>query len=142
MAPSKYKKCQQAFPRVRKTQKGQMRTQRQGVRSTKTQQSTRAFTPEEATSVQTPIPKKKDIFIKIYSPKNTMYTDQTGKFPYSSSRGNNYHRIIHETDWASTWVEVMKNRPEGEMIKARRPGLFFITSTHVEAQSFSSIIIW
>ena len=52
-----------------------------------------------------------------------MYKDQTGKFPHSSSRGNNYQMIIHEIDGASTWVEVMKNRTEGEMIEARRRGL-------------------
>ena len=50
---------------------------------------------EESTSVQTPIPKKKEFFIKIYSSKNTMYTDQTGKFPHLSSQGNNYQMIIH-----------------------------------------------
>ena len=31
--------------------------------------------------------------------------------------------IIHEIDGASTWVEVMKNRTEGEIIEARRRGL-------------------
>ena len=31
--------------------------------------------------------------------------------------------IIHEIDGASTWIEVMKNITEGEMIKARRRGL-------------------
>ena len=31
--------------------------------------------------------------------------------------------IIHEIDRASTWVEVMKNRTEREMIKARHQGL-------------------
>ena len=41
-----------------------------------------------------------------------MYTDQTGKFPHSSSQGSNYQVIIHEIDGASTWVEVIKNRTE------------------------------
>ena len=100
-----------------------MRTQRQGVRSTKTQQPTRDFTPEEATPVQTPIPKKKEIFISIYSPKNTMYTGQTGKFPHASIRGNNYQMVIHEIYGASTWIEVMKKRTEGEIIEARSRGL-------------------
>ena len=31
--------------------------------------------------------------------------------------------IIHEIDGASTWVEVMKNRTEGETIEARRRGI-------------------
>ena len=52
-----------------------------------------------------------------------MFTDQTGKFPQSSSRGNNYQMIIHEIDGNSTWVEPMKNRTEGEMILARRRAL-------------------
>ena len=52
-----------------------------------------------------------------------MYTDQTRKFPHSSSRGNNYLMIIHEIYGASTWVEIMNNRTEGGLIKARRRGL-------------------
>ena len=52
-----------------------------------------------------------------------MYTDQTGKFPHSSSQGRNYQMIIHDIYGASTWVEVMNNRTEGEMIKARFRGL-------------------
>ena len=52
-----------------------------------------------------------------------MYTDQTGKFPHSSSRGNNYLMIIHEIYGASTWVEIMKNIIEGGLIEARRRGL-------------------
>ena len=31
--------------------------------------------------------------------------------------------IIHEIDGASTWVEVMRNRTEGEIIEARRRSL-------------------
>ena len=65
-----------------------------------------------------PILNKKDMFITIYSPKNTMYTHQTGKLTHSSSRGYNYQMTIHEIDGASTWVEVMKNITEGEMIEA------------------------
>ena len=52
-----------------------------------------------------------------------MYTDQKGKYPHSSSRDNHHQMIIHEIDGASTWVEVMKNRTEGEKIEARRQGL-------------------
>ena len=59
-----------------------------------------------------------------------MYTDQTGKLPHSSTQGSNYQIIIYEIDGASTWVEVMKNRPEGEMIEARRRGLKNETTGH------------
>ena len=92
-----------------------MRLQRQGVRSTKIQQSTR--------SLPVPIVKKKDIFISLYNPRNTIYTDQTGQFPHASSRGYNHQMIIHDIDGNSTWVNLMKNRSQGEMIRARRAAL-------------------
>ena len=44
------------------------------------------------------IKKKKDIFITTYNPRDTMFTDQTSKFPQSSSRGNNYQMVVHEID--------------------------------------------
>ena len=97
------------FPESKETQKGHMKSQHQGVRSTNTQQSTR--------SVPVPIAKKKDIFISLYNPCDTIYTDQTGKFPHASSRGYHYQMIIHEINGNSTWVETMKNKSQGEMIR-------------------------
>jgi len=70
-----------------------------------------------------PIEKKGDIFVSIYSPRSTVYTDQTGRFPQQSSRGNNYQMVLFDVDSSSTWVEPMKNRTEGELILARRQGL-------------------
>ena len=104
-----------------------MRTQRKGVQSTKNHRPAKSQTLDDTKPteepMQTPIIKKQDIFIEIYSPRNTIYTDQTGKFSHSSSRGSRYQMIIHDIDGSSTWVEVTKNRTEGEMIKARRRGL-------------------
>ena len=83
------KNINKLFPEPEETQKGNMRTQRQGVRSTKNRRPAEAQTPYEANPAEEPteppILKKKDIFIAVYSPRDTMYTDQTGKFPYSSS---------------------------------------------------------
>ena len=59
----------------------------------------------------------------VYDPKETMYTDQTGKFPHVSSRGNKYMMVLTEIDSNSIWVEPMKNKTEGEMILARRRAL-------------------
>ena len=92
-----------------------MKSQRQGMRSTKTQQSMSAL--------PVPIIKKKDIFISLYNPRDTIYTDQTGKFPHASIRGYNYQIIVHKIDGNSTWVEPMKNKSQGEMIRARRAAL-------------------
>ena len=65
------------------------------------------------------IEKKRNVLITLYEPKTTLFTDQTGRFPQQSSRGNNYQMILHDIDSNSTWVEPMKNRTEGEMILAR-----------------------
>ena len=52
-----------------------------------------------------------------------MYTDQMGKLPHRSSRGNRYQRILHEIDGKSTWTKPMKKKTEEEMILARRRAL-------------------
>ena len=67
--------------------------------------------------------KKKDIFIAVYKTRETIFTDQTGKFPQALSQGNNYQMVIHEIDRNSTWVELTKNNMEGEMIKEQRQAL-------------------
>ena len=45
-----------------------------------------------------------------------MYTDQTGKFPQKSSRGNQYIIVLIEMDSNTILVEAMKNRKAGEMV--------------------------
>ena len=45
------------------------------------------------------------------------------KLPHTSSRGHNYQMVIHNIDGNSTWIEPMKNKTQGEMIKARRNAL-------------------
>ena len=47
-----------------------------------------------------------------------MYTDQTGKFPKKSSKGNHYIMVLIEIDSNAILAEAMKNRTAGEMIRA------------------------
>ena len=70
-----------------------------------------------------PIPKNKDIFIAQYKTQDTIYTDQTGKFPHTSSQGNNYQMVIHDIDGNSTWVKPMRNKTKVETINARQRAL-------------------
>ena len=69
------------FLESEETQKEYMHNQCQLFRSTK------AKSPHPGTE-PTPADKKRDVFINVYEPKGTMYTDQTGKFPHRSIRGN------------------------------------------------------
>ena len=91
------------FPESEETQKGHMRSQRQGVRSTKiTQKQQEMPTAEHET--QQELPQENDIIIRTYDTNDTMYTDQTGRFPHTSSRGNRYQMILfHVARWSPTW---------------------------------------
>ena len=124
------------FPESEETQKGHMHGKHQGERSIKE----KATTPEAAATQQStnqtnsggssqqdhfhvPFDKKKYIFIAVYKQRDTIYRDQTGKLPHTSSRGHNYQMVIHKIDGNSIWIEPMKNKTQGEMIKARRNAL-------------------
>ena len=52
-----------------------------------------------------------------------MFSNQTGKLPHASSKGNNYQMIVHEIYGNSTWIDPMKNWTKGETILARRHAL-------------------
>ena len=60
------------------------------VRALKAELKKKKYVPQD------PIKKEHDIFIQIVDLKETIYTDQTGKFPYLSSKGNRYVMVgIH-----------------------------------------------
>ena len=94
-----------------------MKSQRQGVRFTKKKPETDTQPDQE------PLPKKDNVMIRTYDTHDTMFTDQTGKFPHLSSRGNRYQMIMYHVDSNSIWVEPTKNKTEGEMILARERAL-------------------
>jgi hypothetical protein len=60
----------------------------------------------------------RDVYIKIHNESDTMHTDQTGRFPATSSIGNKYIMTLVEGDGNYVDTEPMKNRSVGSMIKA------------------------
>jgi hypothetical protein len=62
------------------------------------------------------------IFLKVYDTEedavDTIFTDQTGRFPKKSSKGNQYIMVLCNIDSNSILVAAMKNRTSGEMIRA------------------------
>jgi hypothetical protein len=63
-------------------------------------------------------PKKmRDIVIKIYN-AGEMHINQTGCFPATSSKGNQYIMVLLEVDGNYINAEPMKNKSEGSIIKA------------------------
>ncbi len=98
-----------------------MQGQRQGVRSTKRKESTLAKDNNDL--VMPPHDSKRDVLIMVYNLKNTVYTNQTGKFPHISSLGNQYIMILHDVDSNSSWAEALKKNTEGKLILARQHAL-------------------
>ena len=88
-----------------------MKKQRQGVRSTKE-------VVEDTKSQQLTAKKMHDVYIKIHNVTETMYTDQTGRFPATSTSGNQYIMVLVEVDGNYIDAEPMKNKTEGSIIKA------------------------
>jgi hypothetical protein len=102
---------QRHFPESNETQKGHMKKQRQGIRSTSVLAETTDVTCIPA------LPKMKDIYIKIYNATKTIHSNQTGCFPAILSRGNKYIMVLVKVDGNYIDAESMKNKSEGSMIK-------------------------
>jgi hypothetical protein len=58
-----------------------------------------------------------DVYIKVHNANNTLHSDQTGRFPATSSSGNQYIMVIVEVDGNYIDAEPMKNRSAGSMVK-------------------------
>eukprot|EP00804_Cyclotella_cryptica_P012914 CCRYP_002274-RA/>CCRYP_002274-RA protein AED:0.23 eAED:0.09 QI:0/0/0/1/0/0/2/0/1265 len=114
------------FPQSEETQQGHMKNQRQGVRSTKQHAQPIAPPPTH--------PQQNDIYIKTYDTNNTLYTDQTGKFPHVSSRGYRYQMILYHVASNSIWVEPTKNRTEGKLFLAHSRALLRMKACNITPQ--------
>jgi hypothetical protein len=62
--------------------------------------------------------KQHNIYVEVWDEKDIIYTDQTGKFPHTSSRGYKYIMVMYYIDSSTILMERMKSREEKEMIRA------------------------
>jgi hypothetical protein len=62
-----------------------MKHQRQGVQSTRVREEMEMNVPAT--------PKAKDVYIKVHNATETMHTDQTGRFPATSNKGNIHNGV-------------------------------------------------
>ena len=90
-----------------------MQGQRQGVKSTKPLIEEEE---EEKENYEILELRQHDIVITTQNMSRTLYTDQTGKFSQTSSRGKKYQMILHEINPNSTWFEPIKNRTKGKFV--------------------------
>ena len=64
--------------------------------------------------------KVRDIYTNLYDTRNTVFSDQTGKFPTESHSGNKYIMVMVEIDINAVLVEPLKNRKDTEINRAYR----------------------
>ena len=90
---------------------GHMDLEKQGLQSTKSNDSD--FFPD--TELKT-----KNTFAQVlpFNEKEMTYSDQTGKFPYRSTRGNEYIMIMYNYDSNAIVAEAVKNRQAKELVQA------------------------
>ncbi|KAL7502572.1 hypothetical protein ACHAXN_003578 [Cyclotella atomus] len=103
------------YPETDETPKGHMNQTRKNVRSTKAKKQ-----PLEVCNMAASLKGQKvqDVFVKTYDVRETIFSDQTGKFPTQSQRGNKYIMVMVEIDSNAILVEPMRSRNDGEMIRA------------------------
>ena len=115
------------YPDTEETPKGHGRKSPSNLRSTKKMLSTKQDPVGDKGFYKhiTPRPPKKErslLYSGIYDMRDEaiqkIFTDQTGRFPKKSSRGNQYIMVLIDVDSDAILVEPMKNRTSGEMIRA------------------------
>eukprot|EP00804_Cyclotella_cryptica_P020244 CCRYP_010929-RA/>CCRYP_010929-RA protein AED:0.37 eAED:0.37 QI:0/-1/0/1/-1/1/1/0/232 len=107
------------FPESVETQKGHMKHQRKSMWSTKNlfcKQMCQRKTRRVGRAHQTAQLKHKYLYITIWEGKEVIYIDQTGKFPHTSSRGDEYVMVLYYMDESHIMMEPMKSKEEAEMI--------------------------
>jgi hypothetical protein len=62
--------------------------------------------------------KWQDIMVKVYDCTAATYTDQTGQFPITSSRGMKYVMVMCKIDGNQILAEPLPNRSAGQLVAA------------------------
>ena len=109
-------KCNVAkyYPDTTETPKGNLNQTRKNLRSTKPNKK-----PFEKTDASTLRGRKvRDVYTKVYDACNTVFSDQTGKFPTKSKRGNKYIMVMVEIDRNAIMVEPIKNCTDTELTRS------------------------
>jgi hypothetical protein len=95
------------------TAKGHLRQEYQGKRSTQT--PTKTTVPESP-----PEPKTRTnwVYMQPIEVTGKIFSNQTGRFPLTSSRGNKYIMIVYDYDSNAILAEPLKSRSENELLRA------------------------
>jgi len=105
------------FPESHETWRGHGRKVKSGLRSTKD-----LVKKEEEQTAGIKLEPEQAIFVREFNLKDEadrlMFSDQTGRFPATSFKGNQYIMVLFETIGNNILAEPMRNRTSGEMVRA------------------------
>ncbi len=107
------------YPDSIETQKGHMRKNWQNVRLTKQKVMVSDNTSEDDTSEDEELTRattKHNVMIKIVNADTTLYTDQTGRFPIQSSKGNTSLMCTFDVNANNIDAEPLCNHSDVQMI--------------------------
>jgi hypothetical protein len=96
------------LPKSLATLQGHLRQEQQGKRSTQPKFTT-TDEPKERTNW---------VYMKPIEVTGKIFSDQTGRFPVTSSRGNKYVMIVYDYDSNAILAEPLKSRNEVELLRA------------------------
>ena len=94
---------------------GHLQQTRQNLLSTK---PTQPKLPKQAHQLSQNISPEYNLTSTIYDPTDTSSSDQTGKFPITSSRGNKYIMIFYHHDTNCILAQPMKSRGKSDLTNA------------------------
>ncbi len=109
------------YPDSEETPKGHGRKTPSGLLSTKQTTPTLDHNTGDSHTSASPCPTKKEcpIFIRALDMEDeATFTDQPGRFPKKSSRGNQYIMVLTKINSDAILIEPMNNRTAGKMIWA------------------------
>ena len=108
------------LPKSVATEKGHLRQQRQGLRSTQTNVTPTPIPNPMFSTTADEDPKVRTnwVYMKPIQMTGQIYSDQTGRFPVTSSRGNKYIMIVYDYDSNAILSEPLKSRTENELLRA------------------------
>jgi hypothetical protein len=58
------------------------------------------------------------VYTQVYGVQETIFSDQPGRLPVQSYRGNNYIMVLVEIDSNAILIEPIKNRNTTDLIRA------------------------
>ena len=76
----------------------------------------------------------RDFYTKVYDTRNTVFSDQTGRFPTRSKRGNKNITVMVEIDSNAILVKPIKNRTDAELTRAYRATMLLLKQAGIIPQ--------